>query len=119
MDVGNTQYVRKISYYYTEGVLYNSQFKTLLILRDMDSKMIQCILLCILGAYCSDLCSNDTQCKGYSESGNDKSQIATTFDCPESGELIAGDTGILYAHGTCGQEGSWKGCNVKINKTSQ
>ena len=40
--------------------------------------------------------------------------MATTSDCPESGELLEGETGILYAHGTCGQEGSWKGCNTKM-----
>ena len=69
------------------------------------------------GSYCSDLCSKDTACKGYAESGNnDKCQMATTIDCPESGELIEGETGILYSHGTCGEEGSWKGCNVKMEQ---
>ena len=53
------------------------------------------------------------------EGVNDICQIATTSDCPESGELIAGESGILYSHGTCGQEGSWKGCNVKMEHGTQ
>ena len=53
------------------------------------------------------------------EGVNDICQIATTSDCPESGELIAGESGILYSHGTCGQEGSWKGWNVKMEHGTQ
>ena len=47
------------------------------------------------GSYCRDWCSKDTACQGYSEGVNDNCQIATTSDCPESGELIVGETGII------------------------
>ena len=55
-------------------------------------------------------------CKGYAEGEIHTCQLATTSTCPKENliEIYGGDTGDLDPSANCGEEGSWKGCFIKL-----
>ena len=67
---------------------------------------------------CKSECYKDSKCKGYSERLDGKwCQFATTSECPDDCWTYGSGDGNLNPDVVCGEQGTWKGCNIKHRKS--